>query len=101
MDMPGQVIGYLGAAGHHHPEAAGPKALKLNKERMLIRKRLRAGELTVDQALGLNGEAARGMRISNYPVGTPWRRRGDIEAAAGHCRDLRHEAMRADHASAA
>ena len=58
VDMPGHVIGYLGAAGHHHPEAAGVKALKLNKERMLIRKRLQAGELTLDQAIGLDGEAA-------------------------------------------
>jgi hypothetical protein len=58
VEMPGHVIGYLGAAGHHHPEAAGVKALKLNKERMLIRKRLRAGELTLDQAIGLDGEAA-------------------------------------------
>ena len=52
-------------AGHHHPEAAGVKAPKLNKERMVIRKRLQVGELTVDQAIGLDGEAARGMRISN------------------------------------
>ena len=86
--MPGHVISYLGAAGHH-PEAAGVKAPKLNKERVVIRKRLQAGELTLDQAIGLDGEAARGMRISNYPAGTPWRGRGDIEAAADHCRDLR------------
>ena len=44
VEMPDHVIGYLGAAGHHHPEAADVKALKLNKERMLIRKRLQAGE---------------------------------------------------------
>src|SRR5579862_7416131 len=98
--MPGHVISYLGAAGHH-PEAAGVKAPKLNKERVVIRKRLQAGELTLDQAIGLDGEAARGMRISNYPAGTPWRGRGDIEAAAGHCRDLRHEATWVDHTSAA
>ena len=44
VDMPGQVIGYLGAAGHHHPEAAGLKALTLDKDRRLVRKRLQAGE---------------------------------------------------------
>jgi hypothetical protein len=56
--MPGHVISYLGAGGHHHPEAVGVKALKLNKECMLIRKRLQAGELALDQAIGLDGEAA-------------------------------------------
>ena len=54
VEMPGHVISYLGAAGHHHPEAAAVKALKLNKERMVIRKRLQVGELTVDQAIGLD-----------------------------------------------
>jgi len=101
VDMPGHVIGYLGAGRPSSSRGRGPEGSEADKERMVIRKRLQAGELTLDQAIGLDGEAARRMRISNYPAGTPWRGRGDIESAAAHCRDLQHEATWVDHTSAA
>ena len=43
---------------------ARAKALRPNNERVLLRKRLQAGELAPGQALALDDEAARGMRIS-------------------------------------
>jgi hypothetical protein len=41
------------------------------------------------------------MRISNYSASIPRRGHGDIEAAASHYRDRRHEATWVDHTSAA
>ena len=44
-------------------EAARLKALQMTAERNRLRARLQAGELTLEQALAQDGEAARGMRV--------------------------------------
>jgi len=44
-------------------EAARLKALQMTAERKRLRARLQAGELTLEQALAQDGEAARGMRV--------------------------------------
>ena len=43
---------------------AALKALQMTAERKQLRERLRAGQLTLAQALAQDGEAARGMRVA-------------------------------------
>ena len=51
------------ALTHEQREAARLKALQMTAERKRLRTRLQAGELTPEQALAQDGEAARGMRV--------------------------------------
>lgn len=52
-------------------EAARLKALRLNGQRRDLRAALMAGELTLEEALGQGGEAARGIRVGTLMRASP------------------------------
>ena len=59
------------ALTHRQREAARLKALQMTAERKRLRARLQAGELTLEQALAQDGEAARGMRVATVVRALP------------------------------